>query len=120
MTLQFKTLLNHMTLLGAQYGITREMVDEYSLSSQLLYQKANEAGVYKAEIAPMEVKGKKGVETVDSDENPRAGAKLADLQKLKSIFQKEGLVTAGTASGISDGAASLIVASEAAVKEHGN
>jgi acetyl-CoA acyltransferase 2 len=109
-----------MTLLGAQYGISREMCDEYSLSSQLLYQRAHEAGVYNAEIAPMEVKGKKGAETVSSDENPRAGSKLADLQKLKSIFQKEGLVTAGTASGISDGAASLIVASEAAVKEHGN
>jgi acetyl-CoA acyltransferase 2 len=96
------------------------MCDEYSLSSQLNYQRAHEAGVYNAEIAPMEVKGKKGVETVSSDENPRAGAKIADLQKLKSIFQKDGLVTPGTASGISDGAASLIVASEAAVKEHGN
>lgn len=96
------------------------MCDEYGLRSQHLYQKANEAGIYKTEIAPIEVKGRKGVETVSSDENPRADAKIADLQKLKSIFQEKGLVTPGTASGISDGAASLIVASEAAVKEHGN
>ena len=105
--------------LGAKYGITREECDAYGLRSQELCQKANEAGVFKAEIHPIEVKGKKGLETIATDENPRANAKLADLQKLKPVFKENGIVTAGSASGICDGAASIVVAGETAVKEHG-
>ena len=105
--------------LGSSYGITREDCDAYGLRSQELFQKANDAGIFKAEIFPIEVKGKKGMETVSIDENPRANSKIADLQKLKPVFKEGGLVTAGSASGICDGAASLIVASESSVKEHG-
>lgn len=105
--------------LGSSYGITREDCDAYGLRSQELFQKANDAGIFKAEIFPIEVKGKKGMETVSVDENPRANSKIADLQKLKPVFKEGGLVTAGSASGICDGAASLIVASESSVKEHG-
>lgn len=105
--------------LGEKYGITREQCDEFSLRSQHLYQKAAEAGIFKAEIEPMTVKGKKGPEIVAADEHPRANAVLADLQKLKPVFKPDGgLVTAGSASGISDGAATLIVASEDSLKQH--
>jgi acetyl-CoA acyltransferase 2 len=105
--------------LGAKYNITRDQCDEYGLRSQQLYQKANTAGIFKAEISPIEIKGKKGLETISSDENPRANAAIGDMQKLKPVFKEGGLVTAGSASGISDGAASLLVASESAVKEQG-
>jgi acetyl-CoA acyltransferase 2 len=80
--------------LGAKYGITREDCDAYGLRSQQSYQKANDAGVFKAEIAPIEVKGKKGMELVSSDENPRANASIADLQRLKPVFKEGGIVTA--------------------------
>lgn len=104
--------------LAEKYNITREQCDAYGLRSQQLYQKALAAGVYEAEIAPVEVKGKKGPTQITADEHPRANAKLEDLQKLKPVFKENGTVTAGTASGICDGAASLVVASEEAVKEH--
>ncbi len=98
--------------LGGQYGITREQCDQFALRSQNLYQKAAEAGVFKAEIAPMDLKGKKGVETMSTDEGPRFGCKIEDLTKLKSVFVENGMVTAGSASGITDGAAALVVASQ--------
>mmetsp|Transcript_1590 Transcript_1590/g.2217 ORF Transcript_1590/g.2217 Transcript_1590/m.2217 type:complete len:402 (+) Transcript_1590:3-1208(+) len=106
--------------LAEKYGITRAECDEYSLRSQHLYQAAAEARVFDVEITPVEVKGKKGKEMMDADEHPRANAKLADLTKLKPVFKPDGgVVTAGSASGICDGAASLVIASEEAVKEHG-
>jgi len=104
--------------LGSQYGITRQEADEFGLRSQQLWQKAHEAGIFNAEIAPVEVKGKKGPEQVTHDEHPRLNSKIADLSKLKPVFKEEGLVTAGTASGICDGAASVVVAGEAALREH--
>jgi len=106
--------------LAEKYSITREDCDEYGLRSQNLYQEALAAGVYEAEIAPMEVKGRKGMVTVAGDEHPRPNAKIGDLTKLKPVFKADGgTVTAGTASGICDGAASIVVASGDAVKEHG-
>ena len=105
--------------LGAKYNITRQQCDEYGLRSQTLWQKANADGVFAAEIAPMEVKGKKGKESMETDEHPRPNTVIGDLSKLKPVFKDEGLVTAGTASGISDGAGSIVVASEGALKSHG-
>jgi acetyl-CoA acyltransferase 2 len=102
--------------LGAQFGITRQQCDEYSLRSQQTYQAAHSKGIYASEIAEVEIKGKKGPEKVTADEHPRANAAIADLAKLKPVFQENGLVTAGSASGICDGAASLVISSEAAVK----
>lgn len=102
--------------LAEKYNITRADCDEYGLRSQQLWGKAHEAGVFKDEIAPMDIKGKKGVESMTSDEHPRPQTTLADMQKLKAVFKENGAVTAATASGICDGAASLIVASEASVK----
>lgn len=105
--------------LAVKYGITRQQCDEYGLRSQVLYQAAAKAGVFDAEIAPVEVKGKKGPHMITADEHPRAGSKIEDLTKLKPVFKEGGAVTAGTASGICDGAASLVVASEQAVKDNG-
>jgi len=105
--------------LGGQYSITREQCDQFALRSQNLYQKAAEAGVFTAEIAPYELKGKKGVETMAADEAPRFNCKIEDLTKLKSVFVENGLVTAGSASGITDGAAALVVASEELCKADG-
>jgi acetyl-CoA acyltransferase 2 len=102
--------------LAEKYNITRADCDEYGLRSQQLWGKAHEAGVFKDEIAPMDIKGKKGVESMTSDEHPRPQTTLADMQKLKAVFKENGAVTAATASGICDGAASLIIASEASVK----
>lgn len=103
--------------LGAQYGITRDECDAYAVRSQNTYQVAAEAGIFKNEIEPMELKGKKGkIDIIDFDEAPRYNCTLPDLAKLKSVFQEDGIVTAGSASGITDGAAALLVASEEAVK----
>ena len=106
--------------LAEQYGITREDCDEYALRSQNTWQAAHEAGVFADEIEPVEVKTRKGTQVIDTDEHPRKDAKIEDMAKLPAVFKKDGgVVTAGSASGICDGAASLVVAGEKAVTEHG-
>ncbi|KAJ3089554.1 3-ketoacyl-CoA thiolase, mitochondrial [Quaeritorhiza haematococci] len=105
--------------LGKKYNLTRKDADEYALSSQHRWAAANEAGHFKEEITPIEVKVKKGTETFAVDEGPRPKSTIESLAKLAPVFVKDtGLVTAGNASGINDGAASLIVASADAVKKH--
>ncbi len=74
--------------------------------------------MFKAEIAGVTLKGKKGPEEMTADEHPRVNSKIEDFSKLKAVFQENGIVTAGTASGISDGAAALVVVGEAAAKAH--
>ena len=69
-------------------------------------------------MAPVEVQGRKGPQTVDTDEHPRPDVALEKIAKLKPVFKKDGAVTAANASGICDGAGSVILASEEAVKEH--
>jgi acetyl-CoA acyltransferase 2 len=101
--------------LGAQYGITRDQCDEFSLRSQSTYVDAAKHGIFNTEITEVEVKGKKGLEKMHADEHPRATT-LDSLKKLKPVFKEDGLVTAGSASGICDGAASLVIASEAATR----
>ncbi|XP_072015064.1 LOW QUALITY PROTEIN: 3-ketoacyl-CoA thiolase, mitochondrial-like [Amphiura filiformis] len=103
--------------LGAKYGVTREDCDQFALQSQQRWKAANEAGVFKEEMAPIEMKSKKGVQVMDTDEHPR-DADLADLKKLPPVFKKEGLVSAGNASGICDGAGVVILASEEACNKH--
>ncbi|CAG8461842.1 7600_t:CDS:2 [Funneliformis mosseae] len=103
--------------LGEKYNITREQADEYALSSQKRWAAANEAGRFKQEIVPIEIKTRKGVEIFDTDEHPRPKTTIESLAKLAPVFKKDvGLVTAGNASGISDGAGAIIVAGENAVK----
>jgi len=107
--------------LAKQYGITREDCDAHALRSQQGWASANEKGLFNAEIAPVEVPGKKRGTTkiFDTDEHPRPDATLESLAKLSPVFdRKHGVVTAANASGINDGAGSIIVASEKAVKEH--
>ncbi|XP_058807261.1 3-ketoacyl-CoA thiolase, mitochondrial isoform X2 [Phymastichus coffea] len=105
--------------LGAQFNLTREEVDKFGLSSQQRWKAANDAGYFKAEMAPVTLKLKKQEVTMEVDEHPRPQAKIEDFTKLPSIFKKDGLVTAGTASGICDGAGVVILASEEAIKTHG-
>jgi acetyl-CoA acyltransferase 2 len=94
--------------LGAQYGITREQCDALAARSQQRWAAAWEAGGFKDEITPVEIQERKGVKVVDKDEHPRIST-MEQLAKLPSVFKKDGLVTAANASGINDGAASLIV-----------
>lgn len=94
-----------------QYGITREMQDQYALSSQQRYAKALEEGKFTDEIVPIEIKGRKGeVTVVDRDEHPRPKINLEQLAKLKPAFRKNGTVTAGNSSGLNDGAAAVLMA----------
>lgn len=102
--------------LGAQYGITRDEVDNFALRSQQRWKTANDAGVFKAEIETVTLTIKKKQVNVETDEHPRPQTTLEGLKKLPPVFKKEGLVTAGTASGISDGAGALVLASEEAAK----
>jgi len=102
--------------LGAQYKITRADVDAFALRSQTRWRLANNAGYFKAEISPMTIKTKKGDIVFDTDEHPREST-IEDFAKLAPVFQKDGLVTAATASGICDGAASVVVASYRAVQK---
>jgi acetyl-CoA acyltransferase 2 len=102
--------------LGEQYKITRDDCDQFALRSQHTYAKAATSGVFDAEITAIEISGRKGKESFAVDEHPRKGSTIQDLQKLKPVFKENGVVTAGSASGICDGAASLIVAEEGAMK----
>ena len=98
-------------------GLTREMQDEWSLKSQQRAAAAAEAGRFKEEIVPIELPRGKG--TFSADETFRAGTKLEDLAKLKPAFKKDGTVTAGNASQLSDGAGMLLVASEKGLSKCG-
>ena len=102
-----------------QWHLTREMLDEFSANSQQKCEKAMAEGKFKEEIVPVEVKGKKGSVIVDTDENPRPGTTVETLARLKPAFKKDGIVTAGNASGINDGAAAIVVMSEEKAKELG-
>ncbi|HEU4659071.1 MAG TPA: 3-oxoadipyl-CoA thiolase [Pseudolabrys sp.] len=102
-----------------EFQITRADQDAFALRSQQRAAKAIAAGFFKDEIVPVEVPaGKAGVVTVDRDEHPRETS-MEQLAKLRTPFRNPGTVTAGNASGVNDGAAAMIVASERAVKEHG-
>lgn len=105
--------------LAEKYGITREECDEFAVRSQRLWGEAKNNGVFDLEIAPVEVKTRKGTITVDTDEHPRPETDVGKIGKLKPVFKKDGVVTAASASGICDGAGSIILAGEDAVKEHG-
>ena len=102
---------------AAKYNISREEQDEYALRSQKAASCAWEAGKFKDEVTPVEIKSRKGVTVVDKDDHLRPDTTLEGLAKLPAAFSKDGSVTAGNASGIVDGGAALILASEKAVKE---
>jgi len=104
--------------LAQQYGITRDECDEFALASQSRWAKAKQDGCFDAEITPVEVKVKRKVISFDTDEHPRVGMTIENLQKLPPVFKKNGTVSAGNASGICDGASSILVASEEACNKH--
>ncbi len=102
-----------------EFQVTRADQDAFALRSQQRAAKAIASGYFADEIVPVEVAGRKGeIVKVEKDEHPRETT-LEQLAKLKTPFRNPGTVTAGNASGVNDGAAAIIVASEAAVKEHG-
>lgn len=105
--------------LAAEYGFTREALDEVAALSQQRAAEATARGTFKNEIAPMEVKVKKDVHLVDTDEGIRGDTTLETLAKLRPAFTKDGVLTAGNCSQISDGAAAVLVASKSAVEKYG-
>jgi 3-oxoadipyl-CoA thiolase len=104
---------------GAMYGIGREVQDAFALESQRRAQVAMAQGVFEQETVGVELRRGAGVELVIADEAPRAGVTLERLARLAPAFVREGTVTAGTSSGINDGAAALAVASAETVRELG-
>jgi acetyl-CoA acetyltransferase family protein len=99
-----------------KYGITREAADAYALRSQQQAHRAWTSGLMSAEVAPVEIPSRKGTTVVDKDDHMRPDTTLEILAKLPAAFKKDGVVTAGNASGIVDGAAALLIAGEDAVR----
>ena len=109
-------------VLAEQYKITREEQDEFALASQTRAARAIAAGRFDAEIVPVTIEGKKGAVTFTKDEHPFADASMEKLGKLSPVFstsaEKPGTITAGNSSGITDGAAAVVVASEHFVRQN--
>lgn len=103
--------------LADQYQISRKQQDEFALLSQQRASKAREAGLFEKEIVPVEVPTRKGTISIFEDEHIKENMTLEKLASLKPSFKRDGSVTPGNASGINDGAASVIIASEKAVRE---
>jgi acetyl-CoA acyltransferase 2 len=106
--------------LAVKYGITREACDAYALSSQKRWAAAQEKGLFASEIEPITLTQKKTTVTFEKDEHPRPQTTLEILAKLPPVFKKDGVVTAGNASGICDGAAALVLATEDYAKKNGH
>ncbi len=105
--------------LAGDMGIDRAAADAFAAQSQRRCEAARAGGRFAVEIVPMTVPQRKGEVVVETDEHPREGVTVESLARLKPVFREGGTVTAGNASGITDGAAALIVASEEAAAEHG-
>ena len=102
-----------------QWQLTRDQQDEFAVGSQNKAEAAQKAGKFKDEIVAVTVKGRKGDTIVDQDEYIRAGTTMDTMQKLRPVFDKEGTVTAGNASGINDGAAATLLMTEAEAERRG-
>ena len=96
--------------LAEQYKISREEADEYALTSQERWKAAQDSGVFKDELVEIEIPSRKGPKIVAFDEHPRPETNKESLARLKTVFKKDGVVTAGNASGICDGAGALVLA----------
>ena len=94
-----------------KWQITREMQDQFAVSSQVKAEAAQKAGKFKDEIVPVTVKMRKAETVVDTDEHPKHGSTMEGLARLRPAFQKDGTVTAGNASGINDGGAAVVLMS---------
>ena len=105
-------------VLAEQYKITREEQDQFALCSQTRAARAIAGNRFEAELVPVTLESKKRTQVFDRDEHPFAGASVEKLAKLLPVFSSMGTITAGNSSGITDGAAAMIVASEEFVKNH--
>jgi len=103
--------------IAAKYGFTREQQDQFSVESHQRAARAMEAGHFKSQIVPVMLKTRKGEEAFTTDEHVRKDASLADLGKLKTVFKKDGTVTAGNASGINDAAAAVVLMESGSAKK---
>ena len=104
--------------IAAKYGFTREQQDQYSVESHKRAARATEAGYFKSQIVPVELKSRKGVEQFTTDEHVRPDASMDNLAKLKPVFKKDGTVTAANASGINDAAAAVVLMDAKTAKSH--
>ena len=102
-----------------EFQISRADQDKFAYRSQMRSKKAQDSGFYAREIVAVTIKGRKGDTVVEHDEHPRPDTTMEMLAKLRTPFRDPGTVTAGNASGVNDGAAALIIASEEAAKRHG-
>jgi len=105
-------------VLAEQYKITREEQDEFALTSQARAARAIAAGRFESEIVPVTIAGKKGTTTFSRDEHPFPDASMEKLAKLPPVFSKAGTISAGNSSGITDGAAAMVIAGEYFVKQN--
>ncbi len=102
-----------------QFEVSRQEMDEFAYQSHQKAYAATQAGRFKTEIAPIELKGKKGVTIIDTDEPIRPETTVEGLAALKPAFQKDGRVTAGNAPGLNDGAAAMVISSRSYAEAHG-
>lgn len=113
----------HMAVIGdavaGEYGVTRQMQDEWSYRSQQKWAAAESEGKFDAERFPVEISNKKGVIVVDKDESPRPTTTLEGLAKLPAVFRKDGTITAGNAPGTNDGASAIVIMSKEKAQELG-
>ncbi len=112
-------MANTAEKLARTHDISREACDTYALESQARYAKALADGVFTDEIAPITLKSRRGDKVISADEHPRPQSDAAGLGKLRPVFEKDGVVTAGNASGIVDGAAAVLVTTRARADAEG-
>ena len=105
-------------VLAEQYKITREEQDQFALCSQTRAAHALAAGRFEAELVPITLESKKGSQVLNRDEHPFAGASPEKMAKLPPVFSETGTITAGNSSGITDGAAAVVLSSEDFVKKN--
>jgi acetyl-CoA C-acetyltransferase len=105
--------------LARQYAISRGEQDDYAAATQARCESARKSGRFGDEIVPVAVRSGKTATTIENDEHPRDGVTVASLAKLAPVFEREGTVTAGNSSGITDGAAAMLVMSHASAKRLG-
>jgi acetyl-CoA acyltransferase len=103
---------------AAEFQISRADQDKFAYNSQMRAKAGHESGFFAREITPVTIKGRKGDTVVDRDEHPRGDTTMEMLSKLRTPFRDPGTVTAGNASGVNDGSAMLVLASEDAAKRH--
>jgi acetyl-CoA C-acetyltransferase/acetyl-CoA acyltransferase 2 len=105
--------------LAEQYAITQDEVDEFAVLSQRRFAEAQAAGRFRDEIAPVEIETRKGKVLFEKDEHPRPETTREGLRKLPKVFKKDGVIHAGAASGVADGAAMLVLTTRAVAERHG-